>query len=132
MKKAVQDRKAALVEAHTIVEELTNTGAYVVMEAPLPVLFTPPYRCSDWFNRMNPIGANGLTVSREFLKRIDYIPTVASDASEALKILQKRSFDLVISDIIMPGMDGIQFMQEAKRSFPHLNFIIIHNQNIPG
>ena len=65
------------------------------------------------------------TSVREFLKRIDYIPTVASDASEALKILQKRSFDLVISDIIMPGMDGIQFMQEAKRSFPHLNFIIM-------
>jgi peptidoglycan/LPS O-acetylase OafA/YrhL len=37
---------------------------------PVPVLFAPPYRCSDWFNRMNPIGANGLTVSREFLKRM--------------------------------------------------------------
>ena len=68
--KAVQDRKAALVEAHTIVEELTNIGAYVVLEAPLPVLFAPPYRCSDWFNKMNPIGANGLTVSRDFLETV--------------------------------------------------------------
>ena len=67
---AVQDRRAALVEAHTIVQELTGTGAYVVVEAPLPVLFAPPYRCSDWFNKMNPIGANGLTVSREFLETV--------------------------------------------------------------
>lgn len=67
---AVLNRKAALEEAGTIVRELANTGVYVVMEAPLPVLFAPPYRCSDWFNRMNPIGANGLTVSRDFLIRI--------------------------------------------------------------
>jgi peptidoglycan/LPS O-acetylase OafA/YrhL len=67
---AVQNRKQALGEAHTIIEDFTNIGAYVVMEAPLPVLFAPPYRCSDWFNKMNPIGANGLSVSRDFLEKI--------------------------------------------------------------
>jgi hypothetical protein len=66
--KAVQNRKQALQEAHTIIDDFTNAGAYVVLEAPLPVLFAPPYRCSDWFNRMNPVGANGLTVSRDFLE----------------------------------------------------------------
>ena len=67
---AVQNRRQALVEAHRIVADFTDAGAYVVLEAPLPVLFAPPYRCSDWFNKMNPIGANGLTVSREFLERM--------------------------------------------------------------
>ncbi len=67
---AVQNRKQALKEAHTIIDSFTDTGAYVVMEAPLPVLFAPPYRCSDWFNKMNPIGANGLTVSRAFLEKM--------------------------------------------------------------
>lgn len=62
---------------------------------------------------------------REFLNKIGYICEIASDASEALKILHNQPFDLVISDIIMPGMDGIQFMQEAKRSFPHLDFVIM-------
>ena len=62
---------------------------------------------------------------REFLNKIGYICEIASDASEALKILHDQPFDLVISDIIMPGMDGIQFMQEAKRSFPHLDFVIM-------
>ena len=57
-------------EAHTVIEDFTTIGALVVMEAPLPVLFAPPYRCSDWFNKMNPIGANGLSVRRDFLEKI--------------------------------------------------------------
>lgn len=68
--KAVQNRKQALEEAHRIIDDFTDTKAFVVMEAPLPVLFAPPYRCSDWFNKMNPIGVNGLTVSRSFLERM--------------------------------------------------------------
>ena len=67
---AVQNRKQALEEARRILDDFTDAGAYVVLEAPLPVLFAPPYRCSDWFNKMNPIGANGLTVRREFLERM--------------------------------------------------------------
>jgi Predicted acyltransferases len=68
--KAVADRERALEEAKTIVAAFAATGAYVVMEAPLPVLLAPPYRCSDWFNRMNPVGANGLAVSRAFLEEM--------------------------------------------------------------
>jgi peptidoglycan/LPS O-acetylase OafA/YrhL len=67
---AVRNRERALEEADAVIDSFTKTGAYVVMEAPLPVLLAPPYRCSDWFNRMNPIGANGLTVSRAFLERM--------------------------------------------------------------
>ena len=65
------------------------------------------------------------TIMQDFLKKIGYICEVASDASEALMILHKHPFDLVISDITMPGTDGIQFMREAKRSFPYLDFIIM-------
>jgi len=65
------------------------------------------------------------TTFQEFLKKIGYVPRVASDASEALMMLNKHSFDLVIADIMMPGMDGIQFMQESKKSFPNLDFIIM-------
>ncbi|UCH00210.1 MAG: response regulator [Deltaproteobacteria bacterium] len=65
------------------------------------------------------------TIIQGFLKKIGYICEVASDASEALMILHKQPFNLVISDIIMPGMDGLQFMQEAKRSFPYVDFVIM-------
>jgi peptidoglycan/LPS O-acetylase OafA/YrhL len=67
---AKRDRRTALEEARAAVAAFEATGARVVLEAPLPVLLAPPYRCSDWFNRMNPVGANGLTVSRAFLEEL--------------------------------------------------------------
>ena len=66
---------------------------------------------------------------REILK--DYLEgngefcSVASNAFEALDILSGHPVTLVISDIKMPGMDGIEFMKEAKQSFPHMDFMII-------
>ncbi len=61
----------------------------------------------------------------EFFCKLGYDCKNASDSSQALEILHKHSFDLVVSDIAMPGMDGIQFMKEAKKFFPHLDFIIM-------
>ena len=49
----------------------------------------------------------------------------ASDAAEALKLLHQYPFHLIISDISMPGMDGIQFMKRAKKIYPHLDFIMM-------
>ena len=80
--RAVKDRKQALEEARRVIDEFRDTGAYVVLEGPLPVLFAPPYRCSDWFNRMNPVGANGLTVRRDFLEKVRQ-PVVESMSSLA-------------------------------------------------
>ncbi len=60
-----------------------------------------------------------------FLKKIGYLPKTAPNAFEALKILDKQPFDLVISDIVMPEKDGIKFMEEVKRSFHNLDFIIL-------
>lgn len=65
------------------------------------------------------------TYLMKFFEKIGSDCKVASDASKALKILHKHSFGLVVSDIVMPGTDGIEFMKEAKKSFPHLDFIIM-------
>jgi len=59
-----------------------------------------------------------LTYLMEFFHKNGYDCKVASDSSEALKILHEHSFDLVVSDIATPGTDGIQFMKKAKESFP--------------
>ncbi len=39
----------------------------------------------------------------------------ACDGKEAMKKLSEKEIDLVITDIKMPGMDGIEFLQELKR-----------------
>src|SRR5690606_4930016 len=46
---------------------LADRGIRIVFEAPTPLFRAPAYRCSDWFNRGNPICARGLTVERAFM-----------------------------------------------------------------
>ncbi|OGX12235.1 MAG: hypothetical protein A2351_05010 [Omnitrophica bacterium RIFOXYB12_FULL_50_7] len=52
------------------------------------------------------------------LREAGYDPTVASNGQEALGFLVQRHFDLLITDIRMPGMDGLQVIQ-AVRQYCH-------------
>ncbi|QYY79908.1 response regulator cyclic di-GMP phosphodiesterase PvrR [Pseudomonas germanica] len=52
----------------------------------------------------------------------DFDLACAKDGEEALDCLKQRDFDLVLTDLLMPGMDGVQFIQglAAQRSRPAL------------
>ncbi|MDY7030575.1 MAG: response regulator [Thermodesulfobacteriota bacterium] len=65
-----------------------------------------------------------LSTVREFLEKSGYYCFIASHSSEAMNIIKRHMPDLVISDIVMPDVDGIQLMHAAKKEFPDLNFII--------
>jgi peptidoglycan/LPS O-acetylase OafA/YrhL len=54
--------------AHAELETLAARGVRIVFEAPKPLFRAPAFRCSDWFNRGNPICAPGLEVERAFLE----------------------------------------------------------------
>ena len=60
-----------------------------------------------------------------FLRSLNYASDVASEGSEALDMLHRKPFDLVIADIRMPGMNGLQLIEAAQRQYPHLDFIIM-------
>ena len=60
----VRQRKDAWRETAGIVAELREKGIWVLFDAPKPVLQMPPFRCSDWFNRHNPVCALGADVDR--------------------------------------------------------------------
>ena len=46
-------------------------------------------------------------------------------AEKALELLGKQKFDMVISDVNMPGMDGHQLLSEIKSRFPYLPVLLI-------
>jgi CheY-like chemotaxis protein len=47
----------------------------------------------------------------------------ASDGSEALRILSQRSVDLLFTDIVMPGMDGVELARQARQVRPGLKVL---------
>ncbi|MDH3344694.1 MAG: sigma-54 dependent transcriptional regulator [Desulfobacteraceae bacterium] len=49
----------------------------------------------------------------------------AANGYEALKIVDTESPDLVLLDIWMPGIDGIETLKEIKKDNPHIQVIII-------
>ena len=54
-----------------------------------------------------------------------YKVSTAVDGYEALKVVDSDSPDLVLLDIWMPGMDGIETLKEIKKYHPHTQVIII-------
>jgi two-component system nitrogen regulation response regulator NtrX len=54
-----------------------------------------------------------------------YETLTASNGYEALKLIESEAPDLVLLDIWMPGMDGIETLKEIKRTNPFLQVIII-------
>ncbi len=49
----------------------------------------------------------------------------AANGKEALKILETSSFDLVISDVIMPNCDGIELVLSIRRKLPNVPVLIM-------
>jgi len=49
----------------------------------------------------------------------------ASNGYEALKVIDKESPDLVLLDIWMPGIDGIETLKEIKKDNPYIQVVII-------
>jgi len=49
----------------------------------------------------------------------------ASSGSVALKMLNKEHFDLLVTDIRMPGVDGLHLVKEVKNSHPGTPVIVM-------
>ncbi len=66
---------------------------------------------------------------REFLeimlKKEGYEVTTAEDGAKAKEILTKKSFDMVISDMQMPHVTGIELLRHVKDNYPDLVFMMI-------
>lgn len=50
---------------------------------------------------------------------------VAGSGLEALKITRSEPLDLIVADVIMPEMDGIELLLEVRKEHPNLPVLII-------
>jgi len=64
-------------------------------------------------------------VAAEFLRIFDYTVYTASNGVEALERLKTRPVGIVVSEIHMPGMDGLTLMSEIKTRYPGLPVVLI-------
>lgn len=80
---------------------------------------------------MNILIADDERVIREGIKRTirsiypDYSVHVAASTEEAVKIMEEQSIHIVLTDILMPGMNGLEFMRISKRRYPFVKWVVI-------
>ncbi|HCH65928.1 MAG TPA: DNA-binding response regulator, partial [Deltaproteobacteria bacterium] len=65
------------------------------------------------------------TVLRAHLKRAGYHPLLAQDGQAACDILSTDPVDLVVSDLKMPRMNGMELLSHCRSNHPGLPFILI-------
>lgn len=80
---------------------------------------------------MNILIADDERVIREGIKRTikhlypEYQVFVATRAEEAVKVLEEQRIHIVLTDILMPGMNGLEFMKISKRRYPYVKWVVI-------
>ncbi|OGR00828.1 MAG: hypothetical protein A2284_06295 [Deltaproteobacteria bacterium RIFOXYA12_FULL_61_11] len=60
-----------------------------------------------------------------FLRKEGYLVTTTTSSNDALEMLRATHFDLVISDLKMPGVGGLEVLQRAKEVDPNTIVILI-------
>ena len=66
-----------------------------------------------------------LELLSELVEKLDYNPLVASSGRDALDILDKTKIDVILSDMVMPEMDGIELLKRVKARKGDIPFLVI-------
>jgi CheY-like chemotaxis protein len=56
----------------------------------------------------------------------------AGNGEEALSRLATRAYDVVLTDILMPGMDGIALLGEMRNRYPYTSMVVMTIKNTPA
>jgi len=67
---------------------------------------------------------------KRHLKRQNFTLKTAFDGCEAMELMarmaqEEGAFDLVVSDVVMPNMDGIQLLEEIKEHHPETSVLLL-------
>ncbi len=59
------------------------------------------------------------------LKELRLTPVAASDGVEGMKVINSQKIDLIITDLIMPNMDGFEFIQNSRQVNANIPIAVI-------
>ncbi|NIM58631.1 MAG: response regulator [Candidatus Aminicenantes bacterium] len=62
---------------------------------------------------------------RDWLEGVGYKVDTAESADKALQIIKQKKIKIMIADLIMPGMNGIELMKKAREIVPTISTVII-------
>ena len=62
---------------------------------------------------------------KQVLERAGYEVVVASTGNEGLELMKNEGADLVITDVIMPGIDGIATARQIREKYRNTRIIVI-------
>lgn len=66
-----------------------------------------------------------ITILKEMLLKLGYEVLTASGGNEALEKLSVGGVDLVVTDIVMPDVDGLELISNIQSIYPHVKIIAI-------
>jgi CheY-like chemotaxis protein len=69
-----------------------------------------------------------LATIKILLERAAHTVEAVENSRIGLQLVERQSFDLLIVDIFMPGMDGFETMRQVHRSRPEMPVIVISGQ----
>lgn len=66
-----------------------------------------------------------LALFESVLGKEGYVVTCAGLAEDALPLLETKEFDLIVSDLLLPGMDGLALLRQVKGIRPTLPYLLL-------
>jgi CheY-like chemotaxis protein len=64
-------------------------------------------------------------VQADFLRRFGFEVLLAENGAAAVKQLHDRPAHLVITDMVMPGTDGVEIIRHIRKTYPQLKLIAV-------
>lgn len=59
------------------------------------------------------------------LRRAGHMVAVVEDGLAAAAVLESHDFDLLLADVVMPGMDGVELAKKVARAQPEIRIVFI-------